>query len=81
MDNNEIRYGSKMIRRKYARKEDNQQPNHAEKMTCNIWGYYKKTFHEKMKLNHILTKKRVKRVLKMFSNSAISTKYSIYQLG
>ena len=48
-DNNEISYVLNLIRRKYARKEDNKQPNHDEKITSNFWGYCKETFEKKMK--------------------------------
>ena len=47
LDNHEIRYVSKLIQRKYARKEDNQQPNHDEKITSNFCGYCKETFKKK----------------------------------
>ena len=36
-----------MIRRKYARKEENQQPNHDEKIISTIYGYCKETFEKK----------------------------------
>ena len=63
------------------RKEDDQQPNHDEKITSNFWGYCKETFEKKDKLKQILIKKHVKRILEMFSNRVIPTKHSSYQLG
>ena len=76
LDNHEIRYVSKLIQRKYARKEDNQQPNHDEKITSNFWGYRKKhSKKKKMKLNQILIKKHLKHIFKIFSNSVIPTKH------
>ena len=44
---NEIRYVSKLIRRKYATKEDNQQLNHDEKTTSSFWGCCKEMFEKK----------------------------------
>ena len=53
IDNNEIRYVSKLIGRKYAWKEDNQQHNHDDKIISNFWDYCKKIFEKKdeVKLN------------------------------
>ena len=36
IDNKEIRYASKLIQRKYARKEDKQLSNHHEKIASNF---------------------------------------------
>ena len=44
IDNNEIRCVSQLIRRKYVRNEDKQQPNHDEKITSNFLGNFKGTF-------------------------------------
>ena len=76
IDKNEICYISKLIQRKYTKKEDNQQPNHDEKITSNFWGYCKKkNILKKIKLNQILMKKHVKHI---YTNSAIPTKHSSY---